>query len=98
MLLWCICFLIMCAYRQTKYSENEANQDNDNKENEENEENEENDDYKEFDLSPFILCECSKNLMMGHMNRVEHKLQCDEFWKLNPDRTKEELLKTEGFT
>ena len=50
----------------------------------------------EMNLSPFISCECDE-LQTWHPGRVEHKMTCKKFWSLNPNRTKKELLKFEGF-
>ena len=44
----------------------------------------------------FISCECPE-LQTWHGGRVEHKLNCSKFWSINPGRTKEELLRNEGF-
>ena len=51
---------------------------------------------KESKSKPFISCEC-RELQTGHQYQVEHKLKCPKFWSLNPNRTKEELMKFEGF-
>lgn len=94
----CICFLIMCAYRQIKYSENKADEDNENIINKsQNENDEESDNEKEMNTSPFISCDCPALApgASGHMGRMEHKLECPKFWALNPNRTKKELLKVE---
>ena len=48
------------------------------------------------EVSPFISCNCPE-LSTWHPGRLEHKLKCQKFWALNPGRTKEELLKVEGF-
>ena len=44
-----------------------------------------------------ISCECPELQQTWHPGRVEHKLKCEKFKKLNPTLTKEELLKHEGF-
>ena len=48
-------------------------------------------------VEPFISCKCPE-LATWHGGRVEHKMGCSKFWTLNPNRTKEELLKSEGFS
>ena len=50
----------------------------------------------EMNLNPFISCECDA-LQTWHPDRVKHKMNCRKFWSLNPNRTKKELLKFEGF-
>ena len=47
-------------------------------------------------VEPFTSCGCPE-LATWHPGRVEHKMGCSKFWTLNPNRTKEELLKSEGF-
>jgi len=48
-------------------------------------------------VKPFVSCGC-KELVTWHPGQVEHKSKCKKFWKLNPNRTLDELLRSEGFT
>ena len=47
--------------------------------------------------SQWISCGCPE-LQTHHPGRIRHKLKCSKFWKLNPDKTAEELLAFEGFS
>jgi hypothetical protein len=49
-----------------------------------------------LNLNKFVSCKCEE-LNTWHPGRFEHKLKCPKFWSLNPNRTKEELAKYEGF-
>ena len=55
-----------------------------------------NENEETMNLEQFTSCGCPE-LVTWHPGRVEHKLECEKFWSLNPGRTKNELLKTEGF-
>lgn len=55
-------------------------------------------EYINFQISKsdWISCECPE-LCTWHPGQVKHKLECAKFWRLNPGKTKDDLLRYEGF-
>jgi hypothetical protein len=47
-------------------------------------------------IPPFKLCGCEA-LRSNHQMQTEHKLRCPIFHRINPGRTRNELLKACGF-
>jgi len=48
------------------------------------------------EIKPFVSCGCIE-LITFRLEQIKHKINCPKFWELNPGRTKDELLKSEGF-
>jgi hypothetical protein len=48
-------------------------------------------------IKPFKLCGC-KELQSNHQSQTEHKIMCPIFSRINPGRTRNELLLACGFS
>lgn len=91
----CLFIVLIVVLFCLHFSDSPTNNENKSIDNNENKSIDNNE--KKLNLGPFTSCKC-KELQTWHPGQVEHMMKCVKFWSLNPGRTKEELLKVEGFS